>query len=512
MTIQEAIQAAVQHHQAGRLGQAEALYRQVLAQQPNHPDALHLLGVIASQSGRHDVALQLIGQAISIDPNRAEFHSNLGLALMEQRRLDEATAAYRRAIELKSDFAAAHNGLGSALAAGGRADEAIGRFTKAMALQPSLAEAPFNLANTYRQMGKYEEAVAWYVRALTARPGWRQAQNNLCNALCDQGRFDEAAKIYRASLAQRPDDPLAHWNVGLSLLRHGELEQAWPEYEWRRRTPELGLRPVSFTQPMWDGGDLRGQRILLHAEQGLGDTVQFIRYVPQVARRGGRIAVACQPELLALLKTMEGVEEWATPGQAWPQFDVHCPLPSLPAALRTTPATIPAIVPYLSADAEKSEQWALRLPNGVRKIGLSWAGRPTHPHDRERSLQLERLAPLSGSAWFCSLQKGESAAQAKSPPMELTDWTRELNDMSDTAALIDQLDLVITVDTSVAHVAGALGKPVWVLLPFVPDWRWMLHRADSPWYPTMRLFRQPRPGDWQTPIGQIAEELLVASS
>jgi hypothetical protein len=262
--------------------------------------------------------------------------------------------------------------------------------------------------------------------------------------------------------------------------------------------------------PKWDGSDLNGRRILLYGEQGLGDSIQFARYIPMVAQRGGRIVLACQPELVDLLKQIQPLEECVPNDRVPPPHDVYCALLSLPAVLGTRPETIPASVPYLTPDPVKTEFWRKRLEGETRrKIGLAWAGRPIHPNDRNRSMSLSQLAGLADvpDAAFYSLQKREGSEQAAHAPMPLTDWTSELHDFTDTAALMANLDLIISVDTSVVHLAGALGRPVWVLLPFIPDWRWMFDRTDSVWYPTMRLFRQPALGDWKTPIGKLLEAL-----
>jgi hypothetical protein len=292
-------------------------------------------------------------------------------------------------------------------------------------------------------------------------------------------------------------------------LRKGDLRSGWPEYEWRDRVTELALARVEDSTPRWDGGDLGGKRILLRAEQGLGDTIQFIRYLPHVAARGGTVTVAVPRDLLDLLRQIEGTAQWIATGEPTPEHDVHCPLPSLMLAMGTELATIPAPAKYLSADPTLKSKWQERLARETRKkVGLVWAGGPKHPHDKLRSMRLEQLAALAHEkvALF-SLQKGEPARQIGSARMPITDWSNELNTWSDTAALVDCLDVVVTVDTSVAHLAGAMGKPVWVLLPFVPDWRWMLGRADSPWYPSMRLFRQHRTGDWIDPVAELAEAL-----
>jgi hypothetical protein len=310
---------------------------------------------------------------------------------------------------------------------------------------------------------------------------------------------------------------MGHWNLALMLLTHGDFERGWREYEWRWRVRELNME-FKAAGPQWDGSDLAGRQILLFAEQGLGDAIQFVRYIPQVSQRGGKIALAVQGELIRLLRGTGGdrneisrsVETWVAFGEETPGYDVYCPLLTLPKVFGTTLSNIPADTPYLFADEAMAAQWKSRMPSDDRlKVGLVWAGRPKHINDRNRSIAAGKLAPLARAenVWFCSLQKGPIARPEDRPPFELADWTSELNDFADTAALIANLDLVICADTAVAHLAGAMGKRVWVLIPYLPDWRWMLDRTDSPWYPTMRLFRQPRPGDWETVMQQVATEL-----
>jgi Flp pilus assembly protein TadD len=506
---QTAIATAIAHHQAGRLHEAEAGYRQILGQQPEQPDALHLLGVLASQVGQHQAALELIARAISLNPRAAEYHGNLGVALGELGRTGEAIAAYQRAIALQPNAAQYHNNLGSALRKEGRLDEAVTSYHQALYLRPDYADPHYNLANIYKDVGKFDEAAARYRHALALRPDWLVAYNNLGNALCAAGRFDEATTVSRQALAKLPQSPLAHWNFGLMLLRHGDLENGLPEYEWRWQARELRLKTRNFVQPRWDGSDLAGRRILLHAEQGFGDTIQFIRYVPMVRARGGKIIVAAQPELTPLLQCVEGVEQWIPTANGFGDFDVHCPLASLPGVMKTTAATIPAMPGYLQVNEELRLAWQEQVAaEPGLKVGIAWAGGPSHPHDRERSMRLAQLRPLAEvpGVTVISLQKGAASKQSVEG-IKVIDWTEEIEDFADTAALIANLDLVISVDTAVAHLAGAMGKPVWVLLAMVPDWRWMLDRQDSPWYPTMRLWRQKRWNDWQAPVAAAAEAL-----
>jgi Flp pilus assembly protein TadD len=484
LTTKQAMDLAIQHHQAGRLREAEQLYRQILARQPKHIHAMHYLGVIAYQTQRHDMAIDLIRQALAMMPNYAEAHCNLGNVLKDKGRLDEAIAAVRRAIALKPDYADAHISLGNALRAGRQFDEAIAAYRQAITLKPSYAEAHYNLGN----------------------------------ALQDKGQFDQAIAAVRQAIALKPNLAEAHHNLALMLLRQGDFQRGWQEYQWRWEWKNFPSPKRNFSQPQWDGSPLEGRTILLYTEQGFGDAIQFIRYLPLVVQRGGKVIVECQTELQRLLRTMHERYEIVAHGEPLPTFDLHSPLLSLPLVFRTTLENIPNIVPYLHADAQDAQRWQERLENHLPKVkvGLVWGGRPTHKNDHNRSIKLSNLAPLGQmpGVRFFSLQKGAAAAEAKIPPagMELVNWTAELKDFADTAALIANLDLVITVDTAVAHLAGAMGKPVWTLLPFNSDWRWLLERQDSPWYPTMRLFRQEMHGDWQMPIQKLTEELSRLST
>jgi len=375
-------------------------------------------------------------------------------------------------------------------------------------------EEAINLGAEKQRAGLLADAEALYRHALALQPDLLEGHFNLGTVLDRLGRWPEAIAAFRETLRIRPDFPRAHWNLGASLLRQGDFANGFAEYEWRAQVPELRINRIKTSRPQWRGEELRGRRILLYAEQGFGDSIQFARFVPEVARRGGKVLLGCQRDLTALLGRLPGVETCLPqPGPAPADFSYHCTLPSLPYALGTTLSTIPAPRAYLRPDPTKSELWRGRIAKGAqRRVGLVWAGRPTHQDDMNRSIALSRVAPLAAVAnvqWF-SLQKGPAAQVKAEFPVPMVDWTAELKDYDDTAAMIEHLDLIITVDTSVAHLAGALGRPAWVLIPLVPDWRWMLERNDSPWYPTLRLFRQPRIGDWETTVALVAEALKNA--
>jgi len=475
------LQAALQHHQAGRLAQAEQIYRQVLAKDPKNADALHFLGVIAAQGGRHDVAVDLIGRAAGLKPLDPDVFYNLGKALRAVGRLEESIAAYRRAVVLDPGSSEVRNNLGIALEADGQLDEAVNVFRQAAALQPSTPEAHNNLGSALRAAGKLDDAISAYRRAIAMRAGYADA----------------------------------HTNLALALLARGDFLAGWAKYEWRWQCRESAASRREFAQPLWDGRPLAGATLLLWAEQGFGDAVQFIRYLPLVAQRGGRIIIECREELRRLLQSTDGGCTVVTAGRPLPAFDLHCPLMSLPRIFGTRLETIPRQVPYLHADVAMATRWRERLAidAGPLEVGLAWAGSKTNTKDRDRSMALSALAPLARvpNVRFHSLQKTEDASLLANAPagLKLTDWTQELKDFADTAALISNLDLVISVDTAVAHLAGAMGKMTWVLLSSAPHWCWLVDREDSPWYPTARLFRQAGRGDWQSVVERVASALAL---
>jgi Flp pilus assembly protein TadD len=477
VTIEQAMWRASDLHRAGRLPEAEKLCRQVLAAQPDRADAWNLLGILFHTAGRPAMAADLIGRAVAAAPTVAEYHSNLGNVLRAAGRLDEAIAAYRDALAIQPGAAAVHSNLGAALVARGDVGQGIEGYRTAIGLDPSLAEA----------------------------------HSNLGNALLDLGRIGDAIDAYRAAIAIVPDHAEVRCNLGMCLLLRGEFAEGWAELEWRLRCGDAGRAARHFAHPRWAGEPLAGRTILLHAEQGFGDTIHFLRYAGLVAARGGRVVVECQPELVPLLRQLPSVAEWVAHGEHLPRFDVHCPLLSLPRVFDTRLDTVPPMGPPLSADADRAAMWRGRLDAAGPRVGLCWAGNPGHANDRNRSIPLADLAPLAEAlphGRFASLQVGPAAGQALSAAWpNLLDASAELRDFTDTAALIDRLDLVITVDTAVAHLAAAMGKPTWLLLPFTPDWRWMLDRSDSPWYPSMRLFRQTSPGKWAEVVSRVAAEL-----
>ena len=415
-------------------------------------------------------------------------------------------------MRLAPGLAEARNNLGVILQSQGRIDEAETCFRKALMLEPDYAEAHNNLGNALQDQGRFEEATSAYRQALHFRPGYVEALKHLGNALRALGRLSEAIACYDEGLRQAPDHVLLHMSRAMVWLQSGDFARGWPECEWRLRGQDLPIHRLS--QPVWDGSELGGRTILILAEQGLGDTIQFIRYAPLVARRGGRVVVTCARTLSRILATCPGVDRVIIAGDPLPEFACHAPVMSLPAILGTTLQTIPAEIPYLAADPSLVARWRDEL-DGIDefKIGVVWQGNPDHTRDRERSFRLDHLEPVArvpGVRLF-SLQKtfGLNQIEAVSDRFSVTGLGHRLDDFVDTAAVMRNLDLVISADSSPAHLAGALGVPVWMPLPFISDWRWMTDRDDTPWYPTMRLFRQQRFGDWDSLFARLAREVAA---
>ncbi|HTP96296.1 MAG TPA: FkbM family methyltransferase, partial [Burkholderiales bacterium] len=452
--------------------------------------------------------------AIEIDPQHADAQRGLGDALLAHDEVEQAIEVYRRLIAQCPDHSDAHCHLGVALKRLGQLDEAIACYRCAIVLDPANAIACTNLGNALEAADRYTDAEAAYCRALALAPDNAEAHNALGLTLYRMGRVDDGIAELRRAIALKPDHVNAHTNLGLALLTRGDLAGGWPEYEWRLDMPDADEPERVFRQPRWTGQDLGGKSLLVHFEQGLGDTLQFVRYVPVLARRGIGASLACQPELRRLLAKMPGARGVITTGDKLPRFDFRCSLMSLPLRLGTDLDSIPSEVPYLHADPALAQAWRERLSSPAFKVGLAWAGKPSYRADRRRSIPLAAFAPLAAVAGveFHSLQKGSGAEQARNPPpgLALIDHAGELSDFADTAALVAHLDLVISVDSAVAHLAGAMGKPVWLLCRYESEWRWMHGREDSPWYPTMRIFRQFLPGNWDDVMARVARVLPLA--
>ena len=467
------------------------------------------MGVLAHQQGRHAEAEALIGAALKQRPDEAVALANRAAALNALRRFDEALADCDRAIAARPDHVDAFINRALALKELGRAHEALASCDKALRLKPDSADAYNNRGLALFALQRPADALRSYEQALALDPQSAEALNNRGLTLYELGRLDEARASFDRAVAIRPSFAQAQWNRAQALLLAGDFAQGWPAHEWRLKAhPELQR---GFVQPLWLGeGPLVGKTILLHAEQGLGDTLQFCRYAPLVAARGARVVLEVQKPLIELLRDLPGVASVVARGEPLPDFDLHCPLLSLPLAFGTTLDTIPAQTPYFHVPPERMSAWEARLGSNRPRFGLVWSGNAGHKRDRARSIPLYALMPLFDvAATFVSLQKEARAADAAvlQQSNKIIDVSAELHTFADTAALIAQLDLVIAVDTSVAHLAGALGKPLWLLLPTAPDWRWLTGRDDSPWYPSARLFRQGETRAWGPVVTRVRAAL-----
>ena len=514
--IEAYFQSGVRLHGAGRLQEAESVYRQVLAAAPGHADSLHMLGVIASQCGQPQAALACIDQAIAIKPATAMFHVNRASALLALGRFDAALEACRQALRFKHNLAEAHQMMGHVRSDLGRPEEAIASYRQALRLKPDLRDGHNDLALALREANQLDEAAAALSVAVRQAPNDPQPIGNLAGILKDLGRLDEAEAMYRDILRRHPDDAAAHVNLGVSLLTAGHFAEGWREWEWRFLAEPATQRQLA--KPRWQGEALDGRTLLVHAEQGIGDMLQFCRFLP-IAARGGRLLVEVHRPLVGLLVQLPGVVGTVGLGDPLPPFDLQCPMLSLPyVAGMASERDIPPEMPYLRPEPSLVDQWRRRTAalSGLR-VGLVWAGNPERMRmDRRRSIALSRLDCLHDvpGVTFVSLQKGAAPAELVGSALgtAMVNWTDELTDFGQTAALVQTLDLVIGVDTAVVHLAGAMGKPVWLLNRFDTCWRWLRDRDDSPWYPTLRQFRQSKPGDWESVVERVRVALVEATA
>jgi tetratricopeptide (TPR) repeat protein len=503
-------------HQAGDARSADALCRKALRLAPAHADALNLLGVVCLQAGQAQEGLSLLRKALAIAPGHVQAHNNLGNALAALQRSDEAIAAYRQALALAPGHASAFNNLGNVLRDTGRHEEAAGCYRRALALQPRFAQAHNNLGNVLLDDGQAREAAASYRQALAAQPDYADAYCNLGNALRDLGLHDEAMACYVHALDIQPGLTQALWNRSHLLLAQGRFAEGWPDYEERWRQPgKLPLAPTPF--PLWRGDTpLTGRSLLLQAEQGLGDAIQMMRYVPLLQARGARCWLQVpQPLLRLAARSLPGAQVIAQEATPQEGIDLRLPMMSLPLAMRTfSEDAIPAPRSYLQADPVAAEGWRHRLGGGQPLVGLAWRGNPGHRNDRRRSAALADLLPLCETlpqVRFVSLQKSllPQERECLAPLQNVQVLDRELQDLDDTAAVMAGLDTMVSVDSAPAHLAAALGVPTWLLLPFHAEWRWQIARPDSPWYPSARLARQQVAGDWSGPRMQVAADLVA---
>lgn len=543
------LQQATELHRKGKFKEARKIYEAILEEDSENPEAIHYLGLIRHQQGDGAAALELLYRSVAARPESAEFLSNLGMVLgqagqskqalealdealelepdypeaLDNRGLvleklgkpEEAIADLRRAIELNPQFAAPHNHVGRMLLTRGQAELAIEHLRKAIQLNPKSAEAHNNLGCALRKNGELGPAIVAFRKSIHLRSGIFEVFGNLGNALMEAGRLEEAIDAFSRAVELKPDYKEGHWNLAIAFLATGDWERGWLKYEWRRHVHAEKMQTRTFLQPQWNGCSLAGQTILVLAEQGLGDTIQFIRYVPMIAERGAKVIVECQPTLRELLSNVKGISQLITVGDPIPPFDTFVSLLSLPGIFQTRLGNVPANTPYLDPDPQREAEWKHRIGGRGFKIGIAWQGSPTFTSDKTRSIPLSEFEPIAkvpGVQLF-SLQKNEGTEQiAQVADRFIVEQFSPVLDegtgaFMDTAAVMRHLDLVITSDTAVAHLAGALGVKVWVALRLDCDWRWLRDRDDSPWYPTMRLFRQQAGGDWADVFRRMSQAL-----
>jgi tetratricopeptide (TPR) repeat protein len=484
-----------------------------LAIQPDYAEALSNRGDVLLELKRFDEALASYDSALVIAPDHAGRLCNRGIALYELKRPQEALASYDRALALGLDSAELHYDRGNALSALEKFDEALASFERAVARSPDNAWAHCNKGIVLLELNRFDEALASHERAVALRPDSAIAHHNRGVAFYKLQRLEEALACYEQALALQPDLPEVHFAEAHYRLLTGDLPLGWQKAEWRWKIEPVKSNKRDFVQPYWSGSqNIAGKTVLLHSADGLGDAIQFARYAPLVAARGARVILEVLWPQRELMRTLAGVTQVVAQGEPLPDFDLHCSLLSLPVAFGTRLATIPAETPYLRAAGSAADSWNARLgPRNRPRIGIAWSGNPIHHDDRNRSIGLRPLLPLLAGidAAFVSLHRDVRDADAAvlAERSDIVHFGEELKDYADTAALIANLDLIVSVDTSVAHLAGALAKPVWILLPFVPDWRWLLDRDDSPWYPTARLFRQDATRAWDAVIPRVRAAL-----
>jgi tetratricopeptide (TPR) repeat protein len=545
--VNKAMDEAVGLHRAGKLREAEKIYGRIVKAAPDYFDALHIYGSLKAQSGQMGEALRLINAALKINPRSAEALVNLSNVMHALKRDQEALDCLDKALSIKPDDPLALANRGSALlslnrpadalatfeallrldprngdalmnrgvakANLARQEEALADFDAALTLTPGHPNILYNRGNTLLALDRPVEALADFDRALGAMPEHPRAWNNRGRALQQLNRYAEAVQCFDRSLALKKGDADAQSNRALSLLTLGDLHEGFKAYEARWKRTGMADTRRGYNKPLWLGEfPLGNKTILLTAEQGLGDTIQFARYAPVLARNGTKVALEVQPELKALLSGINGVSVCVARGEPLPPYDLHIPLGSLPLALRTDATNIPADIPYLQADTALIEKWKEKLgalPG--KRVAFAWAGQANHANDRNRSIDLKLLKPLLAleGISFVSIQRelrGDDSALLASYA-NITHVGGNLNDMADTAAVLAMSDLVISVDTSVVHLAGAMARPAWVMLPFAPDWRWGLTNESSAWYPQVRLFRQPSLGDWPSAMAHLRAAL-----
>jgi len=474
------LQKAFLHHQAGRIAEAAAGYKRILKVAPGNVDAVHLMGLVLRAYGRHQEAEAMFRRTVALNPNFADAYYNLGNAYFSQGKFKKSVIAYHKAAKL----------------------------------QPRNAATRFNMGNAYKAMGDYARAAAALRSALAVDPNYTEAWHNLANVLKDGGFYRMAMDCYRRTLKLDRSLAEAHYNLALLLLLAGDMRQGFDQYEWRNRVQGLASPKRGFSQAQWTGKPIDGMTLLVHAEQNYADTLQFCRYLPMVAARGAKVIVECQAPLVELMGRVAGVSKVVEAGKPLPPFDMHCPLPSLPRAFATNHDSIPADIPYLKAHGLMVREWRRRLAEDGEffRIGLVWTGNPQHGNDGLRSLSIRELMvlPQLPQIRYYSLQAGAAERELAETGLDkvIPNLAADIPDFHSMAAAISALDLLISIDAAPAHLAGALGKRVWLVVPSAPDWRWKRQGRATPWYPTFRLYRQKQRGDWQGVMQEVAADLL----
>lgn len=496
----------------GRPAEALVSYERAIALHPGLAEAHNNRGNALRDLGRSEEALASYERAITLKPGLAEAFYNRGVVLGDLERHTDALQSYERAIALEPGYAGAHLKRGILLANMGRPAQALQSFERTIALKPDYAEAYYLRGNALVDLIRPAEALQCFERAVALKPDLAEAHNNRGVMLANLKRHPEALQSYERAIALKPDYVPAHYNLATCRLILGDFAGGWPEYEWRRKGREFGYQERNFARPPWLGAEsLQGRTILLYSEQGLGDTLQFCRYAKYVAALGANVLLQVAPPLAPLLRNLEGVAELVLEGDRLPAFDYHCPLLSLPLAFKTDLHSIPGGIPYIRSDPVRVTAWQKKLGARTKpRIGLVWSGNTAQRNDRSRSMALADVLPIiGGGADWISMQKEmrEADDRLMAARPDIRQLGDALMDFADTAALVELVDVVLTVDTSAAHLAGAMGKTVWVLLSYPHDWRWLLDRSDSPWYPTARLFRQTASGDWTGVIASVRKEL-----
>lgn len=539
------LQQAHTHHQQGKLNEALLGYQQILQLAPNHFDALHLTAVANMQLGQLDQALVFFDKAIVLNPNYAPVYSNRGNALQALGRFEEAQNYYNKAISIDPHYADAYLNIGNNMRSIGepekalanydfaislkpnhaglfcnrgnalydlrRFEEAIVAYDQALAINPNYAQALSNRGVSLYNLNHFDEALAYYNKAITVDPNYIEAYSNRGNALQAQQRYQEAYDSYMQALAINPAYLDADYNAGVCLLTLGDFTNGWAKYESRWKVKNFVNQKPQYPKPEWTGQAIDGKTLLIYTEQGLGDGMQFCRYAKLVHQLGATVLLVVPDALKALLNPLAGIAAIFNRDENLPDFDYYCTSISVPHILKTDLSNIPNEVPYLFADPARVNAWKAQLGEKKKlRIGLAWSGNIAFRDDRNRSIRLEQLNALRFDQveFFC-LQKElrEHDVNALTARPDIQTFTEQFDNFTDTAALIELMDLVITIDTSVAHLAAAMGKPVWIMLRYAPDWRWLLEREDSPWYPTIRLFRQPNLGDWDNVIARVKDAL-----